>query len=144
MPPMKWTGDFPTKTGYYWFDGHLGRDGDKTDGPEIVRILASPAGEGIPGDVTVNGRNNKYGLHSCKGNCGTAESTDIGTVTVRWLVSLSVALTCLQQPDEADMELADTLLAPRALLAANPLSANSNRAFRAPACRNGREEGPPS
>ena len=36
---MKWTKDLPTKPGYYWFGGHLGRDGDKTNGQEIVRIL---------------------------------------------------------------------------------------------------------
>jgi hypothetical protein len=64
---MKWTTDFPKRPGFYWFDGYLGRQGDKTEGAEIVSILASPAGEDIPATVTVFGRNNKYGLHSCKG-----------------------------------------------------------------------------
>ncbi|HYM00976.1 MAG TPA: hypothetical protein VEZ90_18605 [Blastocatellia bacterium] len=57
----------PKEPGFYWFDGHLGREGDKTDGPEIVRILPSPVSQDIAATVTVAGRNNKYGLHSCKG-----------------------------------------------------------------------------
>jgi hypothetical protein len=40
---MKWTTDFPKRPGFYCFDGYLGRLGDKTEGAEIVSILASPA-----------------------------------------------------------------------------------------------------
>ena len=64
---MKWTSDFPKRPGFYWFDGHLGREGDETEGPEIVRVLPTALNENIPATVTVTGRNNKYGLHSCKG-----------------------------------------------------------------------------
>jgi hypothetical protein len=64
---IEWKEDFPSSPGFYWFRGRLGRSGDETDGPELVRVLATQISERIPATVTVTGRNNRYGLHSCRG-----------------------------------------------------------------------------
>src|SRR5260370_33369860 len=65
--PVKWSTDFPPTPGFYWFEGFLGRHGDETAGAELVHILPTHINDRIPATVTVTGRNNKYGLHSCRG-----------------------------------------------------------------------------
>src|SRR5215470_9381064 len=35
----RWTEHFPTRPGFYWFIGRLGRRGDATNGPELAHIL---------------------------------------------------------------------------------------------------------
>jgi hypothetical protein len=64
---MKWTTALPTKPGFYWFKGHLGREGIRMEGAEVVHVLPTAINEDLPATVIVAGRNNKYGLHSCKG-----------------------------------------------------------------------------
>jgi hypothetical protein len=65
--PVTWSKDIPLAPGFYWFCGVLGRHRDKTAGSEIVYILPTHINDKIPATVTVVGRNNKYGLHSCRG-----------------------------------------------------------------------------
>src|SRR5215472_13206375 len=64
---LEWTSELPSKPGFYWFRGLAGRTKDRIAG-EIVRVLPTTISENIPGNVIVPGRNNRYGLHSCRGD----------------------------------------------------------------------------